>query len=87
MIKYRPHRGSLENAMREMKTFNSKEEMFDYIVKDWGGFISYADLSITENIGRDKRIDWKECRHVCAKRINSETFKVPQCIGMCSIED
>lgn len=87
MIKFRPHRGGLSASMSEMKTFDSKEEMFNTIVEDWNGAISYEDLSITKNIGKDKRIDWKETRHVCTKRIGNEAYNIPQCIGMCSLED
>ena len=87
MIKFRPHRGSLSEAMSEMKIFDSKEDMFNAIVEDWNGAISYEDLSITENLGEDKRTDWEETRHVCTKRIGNEVYDTPQCIGMCSLED
>ncbi|MBP0064980.1 hypothetical protein JYQ78_17580 [Anaerobutyricum hallii] len=87
MIKYRPHRGSLAEAMNEMKIFNSKEDMFKAIVINWNGFISYEDLSISEDSGKDNRIDWKETRYVCTKRIGDEVYDVLQCIGMCFIED
>lgn len=87
MIKFRPHKGSLAESMSEMKIFDSEEDMFNAIVADWNGTISYEDLSVTENLGKDNRIDWKETRHVCAKQIGSEVYDTPQCIGMCSIED
>lgn len=87
MIKFRPHRGGLAEAMNEMKIFNSKEDMFNAIVINWKGFISYEDLSISEDSGKDNRINWKETRYVCTKRIGDEIYDVPQCIGMCSIED
>lgn len=87
MIKFRPHRGSLAEAMNEMKIFDSKEDMFNTIVINWDGFISYEDLSISEDYGKDNRIDWKETRYVCTKRIGNETYDMPQFIGMCSIED
>ena len=87
MIKYKPHRGSLADAMSEMKIFNSKEDMFNAIVINWNGFISYEDLSISEDFGKDNRIDWKETRYVCTKRIGNEIYDISQCVGMCSIED
>ncbi len=87
MIKFRPHRDGLSEAMNEMEIFDSKEDMFNTIVINWDGFISYEDLSISEDYGKDNRIDWKETRYVCTKRIGNETYDVPQCIGMCSIED
>lgn len=87
MIKYRPQKGSLEDSMAEMKIFSSKEEMFASIVNDWSGFISYDDLSITKDFGRDSRINLKETRYVCTRRIGSAVYDTPQCIGMCSIEE
>ena len=42
MIKYRPHRGLLTDAMAEMKTFDTIDEMFAFIVQDWSGcFVKY----------------------------------------------
>ena len=34
MVKYRPHRGTLDAAMLESREFNSIESMFKYIVED-----------------------------------------------------
>lgn len=87
MIKFRPHRGSLAESMNEMKIFNTKEDMFNEIVANWKGFISYEDLSISEDYEKDNRIDWKEIRYVYTKRIGNKLYDIPQCIGMCSIED
>lgn len=86
MIKYRPHKGLLTDAMAEMKTFNTLDEMFEHIVQDWYGYLTAEDLSVTDNLGNDKRIDWEETRYVCTRRIGSEMYETPQCIGMCSIE-
>jgi len=87
MIKYRPHRGSLDESMIKMQSFNSIEEMFNAIEKEWNGWVTFADLSITEDMGNDTRVNWKETRYVCTKRINNDEFNTPQCIGICSIED
>lgn len=91
MVRYRPHRGSLLDAMAEAKNFNSIEEMFDYILDDWNksGFgyaFSKSDLSVSENLGADHRINWKECRYILTKRMGDKVYESPQCIGMCSIE-
>ena len=86
MIKYRPHRFLLDESMDEMRIFNTIDEMFEFIVKDWSGCFDKGDLSISEDFGKDNRIDWKETRHVCTKRVCSEMYEIPQCIGMCSIE-
>ena len=61
--------------------------MFNSIVTDLEGFISYEDLSISEDPRKDNRVDWKETRYVYTKRIGNEVYDTPQCIRMCSIED
>lgn len=88
MIKYRPHRGSLADAMKEAREFETLDEMYEYIVNNRHELLRYTkeDLSISENLGKDDRIDWKETRYVCTKRIGRDVYRVPQCIGMCSIE-
>ena len=88
MIKYRPNRGSLDEAMAEEITFDSLDEMYNYIVLDWdsGKLFTKDDLIVSENLGKDERIDWKECRNICTKRMGEKVYDIPQCIGMCSIE-
>jgi hypothetical protein len=77
--------------MAEQKEFNSIGEMFDYITNQWNSF-SYGivflkdNLSVSENYGKDERIDWKETRYVCTDLMGDKSYDVPQCIGMCSIE-
>lgn len=92
MVKYRPHKGSLGEAMEQTTEFSSVEEMFIEIVKEWADWsgktvFEIGDLSLGENLRKDERIDWKETRHVCTKRIGEEIYPTPQCIGICSIED
>ena len=53
MFKYRPHRGTLEDAMKEEKTFITMDQMFDYIVKsDPFHSLQKEDLSISDNLGK-----------------------------------
>ena len=85
MFKYRPLRNSLDEEMPEEKTFDSMDQMFDYISKD--PMINKEDLLISENLGKDDRIDWSETRHVLVKKYGSNVFDTPQCIGYCSMED
>lgn len=90
MIKYRPHRSTLREAMKEAKEFETVDEMYDYIVSNWNRdkeLIAKENLSIGEKLGKDPRIDWKETRYVLINRIGDEIYDEPQCIGMCSIED
>ena len=86
-VRYRPHRGSLEDSISLAKTFDSPSEMFDHIIKEWGGLIDKEDLSIgKEDWGPDPRIDWPNCHYVLTKRCGETTYDIPQCIGMCCYE-
>lgn len=90
MVRYRPHRGQLDEAMKLAKTFDSLEQMYDYIVKEWraieNNLFDKSDLSVSEESYKDDRIDWKETRYVCTRRMGADIYDTPQCIGMCSIE-
>lgn len=85
-VKYRPHRGLLDDAMAEMKTFDTVDEMLDYIASRYSDYLSKEDLSVSDDLGKDHRIDWKETRYVCTKRFGAESYATPMCIGMCSFE-
>ena len=87
-VRYRPHRGSLKDSIALEKTFDSPSEMFDHIVKEWGGLIDKEDLSIgKEDWGPDPRIDWPNCHYVLARRCGDTAYNIPQCIGMCCYEE
>jgi hypothetical protein len=91
MIIYRPHRGSLDEAMSEAKAFSNEQEMKEYIVKQWDNYFSVDDIVIVDNdIGDDDRINWKNVKHICTKRFgeqdNIKLYGCPQCIGWCSTE-
>jgi hypothetical protein len=92
-ILYRPHKGSLEDSMQELCEFSSVPEMTKHIVQDWrdafgNGVISSEDIVVNEtDMGADPRIGWRNTHYVCAKRIGKETCSVPQCIGMCCINE
>lgn len=94
MVKYRPHRGSLEDAMKEYREFSTVEEMFDFIVEDWNQYFmcpfTKEDLSIGEELGVDSRVGWSNTHHVLTNRfLDRDYIKIygtPQCIGWCSLE-
>lgn len=89
MVKYRPHRGILSESMDEAKEFDTIDHMYDFILSDWNTghkIFDREDLSVLEDFGRDERINWKEYRYVCTKRIGKDKYDIPQCIGYCSIE-
>lgn len=90
MIKYRPHRAYLDESMELAKEFDSLDQMYDYIVKEWNALennlFDKFDLSVSKESYKDDRIDWKETRYVCTRRMGKDLYDTPQCIGMCSIE-
>ena len=92
MIKYRPHRGSLADAMAEEREFETVEELKAHVWSSWnetGGIVWFdpEDIVIGEILGDDDRIGWENVRHVCVKRMGSEDYMAlygsPQCIGWC----
>ena len=88
MILYRPHRGSLADAMAEMQTFESVQEMFEYIIETgkriWGiAPYDIEDLSLSEIIGDEERIGWENVKYVLTRRYGRQVYDYPQCIGMC----
>lgn len=86
MIRYRPHRRTLDESMAEEQIFETKEQMLECVANCWDGILTKEDLSISDNLGKDSRIDWRETRYVCTKRFGDTEYDVPQCVGMCSIE-
>ena len=85
MIKYRPHKGSLSDAMSEMQKFNYVSDMLWFIERYTQGAVSVGDVVISESYGEDNRIGWKSWRYVCTVRWGSIKYDVPQCIGMCDL--
>ena len=81
---FRPHRSTLNEAMAEAKVFDTKEEMFDYIVSRWKGLFDVSDLVIDDEESPDNRIGWLDEHYVCTKRFGDKINDVPQCIGMCA---
>ena len=89
MIKYRHHRGSLEESMKTAQTFKTIDEMKQYICKDLDPegrhWITPDDIMIGDVLGDDDRVGWKSVRYVLTKRYICEDYIYPQCIGLCSI--
>ena len=88
MIKYRPQRGGLDEAMAEARTFESVDEMKMFILKHWQKIIpdpfSFDDIVISDILGDDDRIGWKNVRRVSVTRLGKEVYHVcRQCIGWC----
>jgi hypothetical protein len=90
MFVYRPHRGSLADAMSEAKEFNDEQEMKEYIVKQWDNYFTVDDIIIDNKEIEDYRNGWKDTRYICTKRLGNENYiekyGYPQCIGMCATD-
>lgn len=94
VIKYRPHRELLEDAMAEEKTFSTVDEMFTFITNDWNNSFTFhgkhlfdkSDIIISSHAVRDDRIEWLASRGICVTRMGDEIYDTPQCIGFCSFE-
>ena len=85
MIKYRPHRGGLDESMAEMKTIINIANMLRHIEKETEGAVSTGDIIISESHGKEERIYWNSWRYVLTKRYGEEKYNIPQCIGMCDL--
>lgn len=94
MIKYRPNRGSLQDAMKEAREFKSYEEMKRHILQEgavWNTdgitMFDLEDIVIGDVLGDDERVEWKNVRMVCVKRYGGDDYVklygCPQCIGWC----
>lgn len=87
-IKYRPHRGTLAEAMAELKEFSSIEEMFNSIRCDHPNAFAFSDIYISYYC-YDSRIDWETYVVSVGKYCGEnymEKYKHPQAIGFCTFE-
>lgn len=95
MIVYRPHRGSLEDAMKEVKTFDNWYQMTHYIANNWNlavgkKVIDPDDIVMDDKPVNDDRVGWKDVHMVLVTRIGNDNFMEeygnPQCIGYCTYD-
>ena len=70
MIVYRPHRGSLEDAMKEVKTFDNWYQMTHYIANNWNLAVGKKVID-PDNVGNENFM---------------EKYGNPQCIGYCTYD-
>jgi hypothetical protein len=77
--------------MSEAKEFDNENQMKEYIISQWNGFVSVEDIVIDDkSVVNDDRNGWKDTRYVCTKRMGDEDYikkyGTPQCIGMCATD-
>ena len=89
-ILYRPHCGTLSNAMLHVKEFSTLKEMLEYIVSETEEFRGKHAFDIEDIFiryyGYDKRIDW-ETYIVCVTRMFNERYDHPQGIGFMTFKN
>ena len=70
MIKFRPHREYLSEAMEEYREFDTVQEMCDYVKNKleatWESNKVYKVYVDSHDFGEDDRIGWKHYHHVKA---------------------
>lgn len=90
MLIYRPHRGSLTDAMAEARTFTSFDEIIEYVANEWNNtwgwnILNPNDIVLDNESHDDDRIGWKDVHYLCTKRLGNEDYIKeyghPQCIG------
>lgn len=71
MIIYRPHRGSLSDALSEVKEFSTLQELKEHVASTWNsmGFeqVTSSDVAIKIDPIREGRICWNDTRMVLCK--------------------
>lgn len=83
-VLYRPQRGTLADAMAEVKKFSSIKEMCEYLVQDHGKAFDVSDVYISYYC-YDNRIDW-ETFIVTVARYHDKKYSHPQAIGFCTMK-
>lgn len=81
MITYRPHRGSLDASMQGKKTFETLQELLEYIVAEHNSIIPFFKIKTDDlhiglygNVG-DSRVGWRDLFAVCFESYDRVTNK------------
>jgi hypothetical protein len=85
-ILYRPQRGGLAEAMKEVKKFSSVKEMTEYLVEYHGNAFDASDVYISY-YGYDERIGWETYIVTVSRYYDEdylEKYHCPQAIGFCT---
>lgn len=67
MVIYRPHRSTLDEAMKLRKEFDSFEDLQNYIVNELKDFINLKPKEViaSNEAHNDERIGWKDSDYIC----------------------
>lgn len=84
-IIYRPHKGTYQESMSQMRRFHTEEEMFEYIAKNNEFIANTSSLLVGDEIIYDKRNTWNT-RYVLCNNYAGKELENPICIGMCTID-
>jgi len=93
---YRPHRGSLSEAMKDVVEFDTFQDLQKHIVKDMEQVIKLNECEIVPAMepSNDTRIGWRDSDYLCIdsydKVADKKGYKLyfggeydcPLCIGM-----
>ena len=88
-ILYRPQRGSLDESLEEVKTFNNLKEMLEYCVEEHEKAFDILDIYISYYC-YDDRINWETYIVTTAKYGDEDCIKeygCPQAIGFCTFRE
>ena len=88
-VRFRPHRGTLAEAMKLAQDFADLDQMGEFVAKGYlqaDLTIGDIDVVILDDPIFDRRIGWVDCRSVCIKRIGQDEFDPPRCVGFCATQ-
>lgn len=72
MICFRPDREGLDEAMENMKKFETIEKMLKFICDEHNSEVDYFQITpeeiYIEDYGDDDRVGWKNCFIICFER-------------------
>lgn len=66
-MRFRPHRGSLIDAMKEEQELDGLQGLVDYVRDNYRDAVTTADIEATPYGGDDSRIGWKDVHIVTLK--------------------
>jgi len=79
MILYRDHRSTLADSMKTLKTFETENDLLEYVHSKWKGIYGItAKVTIEPEEYAGDRIGWNRWHYVC---VNGGV------VGMCNMEE